>query len=639
MATTVGGPAFGTDWPMMLGLTFTAALAWAAVRWESSLLAGSSCVAMGLFSAHDVFAPGIAQSHDLHAHGWAVYSLWCTVLDGSWWPRWNPYLGLGMPLLQFYAPLGYVACWPFQAMGLGAFDALKCVTVGAQVLSAVGAWAATRRLGGSHAGAAAAAMAYSFAPYHLLDLHVRLALGELVAFPILPLLAAEVVLAANGAKNAGRLAVLIVALLLSHVLVVILAAPALILLALPALRDRSRLSGFLLAGAAAAGLSAWFWLPFVVEQGATSLAEVASLRPSTVAAVGFEALQRVAWHGFQVRKQATDPMPLYAGAILIGLTMASFAGRGRLFAAIAIGYFLLGTWPFALLVDPVPGWNRMQFGFRMWGPATAFAVLAIGRSFPTPDEGKSATAGPTFAPRASHWLLGATLLALEWDAKPYLTAPVRIPAVELDELWTGLADTRAMSTISSGLVRTEDVLYPPTDYARRVARTRVVFPEFLTPPLRDLIGRMSRTPTIGVSRALGVGVRIDERGRKISMEPGTFSHRRIDGTWLRVDWMVAQVADGYAVDVAGKAGPIRVVEAWFPGWRVRFDGGKWTDAGADSGLLTTNLPAGTQRVEFQFSNWHPWDRAVGNGVSLTTLAGLTLFGIFRAVKARSGALR
>ena len=76
---------------------------------------------------------GRVFAHDLLYHSWALFSTWRSVLDGDLWPRWNPYLGLGMPLLPFYCPVGYTAAWPAQALGASPIQAVKFLVVGAQI--------------------------------------------------------------------------------------------------------------------------------------------------------------------------------------------------------------------------------------------------------------------------------------------------------------------------------------------------------------------------------------------------------------------------------------------------------------------------------------------------------------------------
>jgi hypothetical protein len=612
--------------PTTLGLVALAlalAVLWAAGRpGARGAVTVLGCVAVGVAAAQDLLRPGIAQGHDLHVHSWAVYTLWSAVLDGDLWPRWNPYVGLGMPLLQLYSPLGYVACWPFQSLGLGPVGAMKGVALLAHVASAGSAWTATRWLGGSRAGAALATAAFALAPYHLLDLNVRLAWGELVALPLLPLLFAAVVRVAErplgrsdgNTRAIAALAGLLGLLLLSHVLSVVLVAPVLLVLAMPALFGRPgapAVGALLLAGGAAMALTAWFWLPFLAEQGATSLSAVAGDTPSAGAADGFEALQRVAWSGYGVRRaiggDGVQGMPLYFGAVLAVLSVAALVlpgpRPGRVFAGIAIVLVLLGVHPFAAIIDHIPGWSRMQFAFRLWGPASAAAALGLGLTVP-----------------ARPLLLALALGALAWDGSAWLGAPVRVPPTTELSAWNGAVPTSIGPLPDVPVLRVEDAMYPPGTYEHRVARTRGAFPEYLDPSLRALFGRTSRPPTRAVSEALGVGLRLPWGGPPTWLSPGPAVHQEVGAGWVGVDLPLERTPERLLLTSDGTAGRVRITDAWFPGWRVRIDGGPWLDAERSDGLLAASLPAGARDVEFAFSDWHPWDRAVGNVVSLAALA-------------------
>lgn len=96
-------------------------------------------VGLGLVGSQDFLRAGIARSHDLPAHTWAAYATWRSALDGDLWPRWIPYLGFGMPLLQFYGPLPWLMTWPAQALGLSPVDAVKAGVVLSQIAAACSA--------------------------------------------------------------------------------------------------------------------------------------------------------------------------------------------------------------------------------------------------------------------------------------------------------------------------------------------------------------------------------------------------------------------------------------------------------------------------------------------------------------------
>ena len=149
-----------------------------------------SVLSLGAVGAQDFLRPGVTHGHVLAYHLWALWSTWRCVLDGDLIPRWNPYLGLGMPLLQFYSPLSYLSAWPAQLLGASPVQALSTLMVLGQVLTAASALVALRWLGASYSASLLGAAVAVLAPYHLLDQTLRVALAENLALALLPLLLA-----------------------------------------------------------------------------------------------------------------------------------------------------------------------------------------------------------------------------------------------------------------------------------------------------------------------------------------------------------------------------------------------------------------------------------------------------------------
>lgn len=214
------------------------------------------------------------------------------IRDGAWWPRWSTdfVFGYGYPVFNVYGPLSYFVAEVFVLLGLGYVGAVKAAYILAIIGAAAGMYLLGRRLYGPAAGVLASAV-YVFIPYHVLDLYVRSAFAEFFAFVWLPVVL-WALLRLEGeppgyeqsedrsrAPTVGAVAVAggaVAALLLTH------NATALIFLPLAALfvvwrlvefvvsRRSAAQFGWLLvrylgAGALAIGLSAAFWLPFVLE--------------------------------------------------------------------------------------------------------------------------------------------------------------------------------------------------------------------------------------------------------------------------------------------------------------------------------------------------------------------------------------
>ena len=622
-------------------------------------------IALALVAGQDFLRPGISWGHDIGYHAWALFTTWRSVLDGDPWPRWNPYLALGMPLLQFYCPAGYAAAWPVQALGASAVDALRFLVIGSQLLCAAATYGAVRWAGGSRPAGLLAAAALALAPYHLMDQTFRLALGENLAFVVLPLLVVAAWKVSRGERGAAPwvLGGCTGLLLLIHVLSVItiaLAAAPLFLWGLIWWRGRSgrrlpALGTLALCVLLTVGAMAAWWLPVMVEQESTAVSRLS--RPgrsiSPLAATWREPVQRRAWPRYGVRHRLTetdDPgrdMPMYMGCALLALALlALFApwrepplpalpdpstelrsapARGppspRPWAIVGLLVLLLALWPFARLLDGVPLIGRIMFPWRLYAPATVLLVLASAFALDRWSAGR---------PRLAVVLLGAALVALALDAAPYLGAARRFPPHEGQGFVVFSGDQLLPTHVPRGeFVRVEGAPLPPTDYGFRVAKSRRVFPEYMSIPLREQYGKYSKPPDVERSQRFGASARYDMwSGRHTPLDPEPLvGFKRSGGRYrglpeaevdIRPERVTIRLPEGLP------EGNVRLTMGWFPGWQVRVDGGPWSPALRSRSLLAAPAPAGAREVELRYSAWHPRHRPIGMAISLLTLVGIGL---------------
>lgn len=222
---------------------------------------------------------GLQQTDDGAHHIFRLLSLDLALRSGHLGTRWLSYegFGYGFPVLNFYAPLGYLPGLAFHLMGAGFVTSLELTIAAGLIASALAMYAFARALLGPWGGAVAA-VAYTWAPYHLADAWTRGALAELLAFVWLPLLLLALWRIAQ-AKGKARLwpilwgGLSLAGLVLTHNLTVILVAPVLIAWGLLVLLVEVRgararwhcLRGFVVMGLLGVALSAAFWLPALAE--------------------------------------------------------------------------------------------------------------------------------------------------------------------------------------------------------------------------------------------------------------------------------------------------------------------------------------------------------------------------------------
>lgn len=634
-------------------------------------LAAAALAAVALYAAHGHLRPGFPIAHDRETHLWGLWSHFRCLLDGDPWPRWNPYLGLGMPLLQYYPPaMLYLAAIP-MALGASPVQAgAFVVVVAALATGATHAWAA-RRLGCGAAGSLVAATAAMLGPYRLFDQTYRFALGELLGISLAPLF---LVLGREAARSGGRrrwlaFAAAASALLLTHPLTALMDGVVLgaWLAAESAWERRGARTAALrlgrLAGASllAASLTGAWLLPAALEHGDLALRHFVPGPDRPISRSALEPrdlVRRRTWTTYAVRRTRTpggvdpaDALPFYVGAVLLGAAVAAVAlgagGRRRAEGAggerepgeAAMALALLAClaltcgvgWP---LIQAVPPLRSMQFLWRFLGPATTLAALLSGRLV---------VRASRIHPRAGTGTAMAVAALLVADAHPYtgttgrlqpyegVVRPLRGKPAPPGEQWA------PVEVPAEGMTRVELLRYPPSTPSPRIAKARRVYPEYMPLPAYRRYYLPSQAGDGGerVAAAYGVSLRVPDGRRPprglparamVALRPeAERGSRDLPGARLEVE----PESLGIALPPGHGGGRLRVSFAWYPGWRVRVDGGPWTDAGGAVGLLAANVAPSARRVEFRYTHATPARRA---GIAASLLACLGI-GI-GAVRAR-----
>ncbi len=214
--------------------------------------------------------------------------------DGAFPVRWMPdaAYGLGYPFFNYYAPLPYYLAAVWHFLGFGYIGALKLTQVFGFMLASAGAYWLGRDLWRSRPAGLLVSLAYTYAPFHLVNVYVRGdSLGEFYAFAFYPLifLALRRLRAHPTRRGVAWLGLAYAGLILSHNISALIFSPFVGLYLLALLLDwtlnkeRNRVSnhyeGRRYLGLAMAGLtlglalSAWYWLPALVERKAVQLQE------------------------------------------------------------------------------------------------------------------------------------------------------------------------------------------------------------------------------------------------------------------------------------------------------------------------------------------------------------------------------
>lgn len=229
-----------------------------------------------------------------------LHQLVAALADGVFPVRWMPdgAFGLGYPFFNYYAALPYYLAALFHALGASYVLSLKLTVVAGAIAASGGMFVWMRAITGRRSAALLAAGAYTFAPYHLVNVYLRGdSLAEFWAMSWFPVILWALARAAEHPTRRRLAAVGLAfgALVLTHNISALLFSPFAALYALacvagapghvalpsnllrPTRRVRLRLAALLgLAGALGLALAAWFWVPALADQDAVQLGDQTS---------------------------------------------------------------------------------------------------------------------------------------------------------------------------------------------------------------------------------------------------------------------------------------------------------------------------------------------------------------------------
>lgn len=137
----------------------------------------------------DLAHPGLPVTHDGQDHVARIANFYQSLTEGNSIPRWagNLNWGYGHPILMFLYPLPSYIASLFHMIGFTLVDSTKLVFAATYIGSILLFYLWARTQWNQTAGFIGALL-YGFAPYRFVDLYVRGALGEHVAFLFPPLI-------------------------------------------------------------------------------------------------------------------------------------------------------------------------------------------------------------------------------------------------------------------------------------------------------------------------------------------------------------------------------------------------------------------------------------------------------------------
>lgn len=196
-------------------------------RQKFDIVAGLA-LALTLFAWMPLVGPFYFLAHDSrHALFYSV-EFFQSVAEGYLVPRWGPdfAFGRGYPVFVFYSPLSLYVVQSFRYVGLGVVGSVKATYVVGFLFGAAGMYRLARRWFGRQA-ALLATLAFTYLPYHLVDIYVRGALAEFWALAWFPwvLLAADALVEQPNGRHVAAFGLAYGGLIWLHSLTAILFTP------------------------------------------------------------------------------------------------------------------------------------------------------------------------------------------------------------------------------------------------------------------------------------------------------------------------------------------------------------------------------------------------------------------------------
>jgi len=352
-------------------------------------------ILISLIPLGDLFNTGLPITHDGLDHVIRLANFYQNLSEGNIIPRWaaNVNYGYGHPFPIFFYPLPYYIGSLFHFLGFSLINSTKLVFGVTYILSGVAMFIWIREFLGRSAALIASSL-YIFAPYRFVDLYVRGAIGEHVAFVFLPIILYFLLkfskehsffyIVCSGLLLAG--------LILTHNAISLMFIPLIILYGIYLFWQSEKkvkfiiyylifiIFGFL--------LSAFFWIPAFFESKYTLVNIVTGGKEYTSSFVGLKSMLYDSW-SYGGTGELSVQIGLIQIAIIIGLVLWLFwFGRKRnryfiftvsILGILAITIFLM-TEQSAFVWENVILLHKFQFPWRFL-TVVVFLTAVLGGLF------------------------------------------------------------------------------------------------------------------------------------------------------------------------------------------------------------------------------------------------------------------
>ncbi|MDO8270207.1 MAG: 6-pyruvoyl-tetrahydropterin synthase-related protein [Candidatus Levybacteria bacterium] len=225
-------------------------------------------LASSLLPLFSLLRTGVHQSGDFAINIVKSVDLWVSLSHGIFPAHWASLLNAtyGYPLFLFTYPLPYYSIVFLKFLGFSFISSEKIMISVVFILSGIGMYLLTRTFL-KPAQSSLASVLYLFAPYHLVDMHFRVALGELFAYAFLPYVFYFILQLRSKYTPTFHLLLSLsfFGLILSHQAITLVSTPFIFLLPL-LLKTRFKTNLYIYSALLISILlSSFYWLPLVTS--------------------------------------------------------------------------------------------------------------------------------------------------------------------------------------------------------------------------------------------------------------------------------------------------------------------------------------------------------------------------------------
>jgi hypothetical protein len=496
--------------------------------------------------------------------------------EGVFPARWMPdaAYGLGYPFFNFYASLPYYLAAIFNFLGFDLLTSLKIVQTLGFVFAGFALYGWARRHFTNRWAAWLAAIAYVYAPFHLVNVYVRGdSLSEFYAFIFYPLILWSIDRIFDSARHWPLLALSYGGLILTHNVSALIFSPFVMTYCVvrgayqwPFTHHalRNLIAGIAAGLLAAFALSVFFWLPALGEASLTQVGDVQTtgyfnyaehFRAANLiqSSIGFDYAITTAASGAAPGSNSPFAMGLVqaigtvAGLVVLIATWKKDQHRSfRLFVLIGLALSTLMITPLSKpLWDTLPLLSYAQFPWRFLSIQALFTSLTIGYL-------AIVVARPVrVAVPIGLLLIASMLFTLQPDYLPVRSDEITPQRLQLYEAFTGNIGTT---------IRAE---YLP----------RTLIPRPYTGPLVIDPSAVPLRPIVSAGAATSAQV----------------EHHAITQRWQ--------------ANVTSEEATLNFPIIYWPGWQTFIDDQLIeTRAAPDLGYIQIDVPRGEHRVDFKLGN-------------------------------------